>query len=236
MKSIFYAVLGAFFLILWSSTQTNAQSNYEDVVYLKSGSVVRGVIIEQIPNETIKIQTADRNIFVYNMGDVIKITKEPIPTQSQTEDVSAKKEISTVNGKDFFMDNKYLLKEEVEVFIRDSKNGMAYQFWVSGQRNLKTSRTLIWTGTPLTLLGTAAAIGFIIDNALPPFIIMLIATPIGIGVTASGVFLNVSGKNKIIQGVNFYNSSINASAKQSKLQLSIEPALAMPGVSIKLRF
>jgi len=36
-----------------------------DVVYLKNGSVITGSIIEQIPNETIKIQTRDGSVFVY---------------------------------------------------------------------------------------------------------------------------------------------------------------------------
>lgn len=51
------------------------------MVYLKNGSVIRGVIIEQIPNVSIKIETADRNIFVYKMEEIEKITKERIPEQ-----------------------------------------------------------------------------------------------------------------------------------------------------------
>ncbi|MEQ8241695.1 MAG: hypothetical protein RIA69_20950 [Cyclobacteriaceae bacterium] len=30
-----------------------SQSNYQDVVYLKDGSIYRGIIKEQIPNESI---------------------------------------------------------------------------------------------------------------------------------------------------------------------------------------
>ena len=46
-----------------------------DVVYLKNGSVIRGMIIEQKPNEYIKIQSG-KNIFVYQMDEIDKITKE----------------------------------------------------------------------------------------------------------------------------------------------------------------
>ncbi|MDP2693095.1 MAG: hypothetical protein Q8O88_05660 [bacterium] len=53
-----------------------AQNNYQDVVYLKNGSIIRGVIIEQVPNESIKIETSDRSIFVYQMDEIEKITKE----------------------------------------------------------------------------------------------------------------------------------------------------------------
>jgi hypothetical protein len=55
------------------------QNNMEDVVYLKNGSVIRGIIIEQIPNQSIKIQTKDRNVFVFKYDDIEKITKENPP-------------------------------------------------------------------------------------------------------------------------------------------------------------
>ena len=55
-----------------------AAQNYQEVVYLKNGSVIRGVIIEQIPNQSVKIQTSDGNIFVYELSQVEKITKEQV--------------------------------------------------------------------------------------------------------------------------------------------------------------
>ena len=56
------------------TTVSFGQSNYQDVVYLKNGSIIRGVIIEQVPNKSIKIETADRNVFVYLMDEIEKIT------------------------------------------------------------------------------------------------------------------------------------------------------------------
>jgi nitrogen regulatory protein PII len=35
------------------------------------------MIIEQIPNVQVKIQTSDGSVFVYTMDQVLKITKEP---------------------------------------------------------------------------------------------------------------------------------------------------------------
>ena len=55
------------------------QNNMEDVVYLKNGSIIRGKIIEQVPNQSIKIQTNDRNVFVFKYDEVEKITKEYLP-------------------------------------------------------------------------------------------------------------------------------------------------------------
>jgi hypothetical protein len=54
-----------------------AQSNQE-VVYLKNGSVIHGVILEQVPDKTIKIKTTDGSIFVYQMSDVEKISLEEV--------------------------------------------------------------------------------------------------------------------------------------------------------------
>jgi len=47
------------------------QSNYQDAVYLKNGSVIRGVIIEQVPNKSIKIEMADKSVFVYQRSEVV---------------------------------------------------------------------------------------------------------------------------------------------------------------------
>ena len=48
----------------------------DEVVYLKNGSVIRGIIVEQVPNKSLKIHTADGNLFVFDMDEVEKITKE----------------------------------------------------------------------------------------------------------------------------------------------------------------
>lgn len=50
----------------------------EDVVHLKNGGLIRGTIIEQIPGESLKIQTRDGNVFVYTMDEIAKISKEPV--------------------------------------------------------------------------------------------------------------------------------------------------------------
>ena len=47
-----------------------------DVVYLKNGSVVNGTVIETIPNETVKIQTEDGLVYVYQLADVDRIVHD----------------------------------------------------------------------------------------------------------------------------------------------------------------
>ena len=66
----------SFILLIFVTTISFSQNNLDEVVYLKNGSVIRGLIIEQIPNQTLKIQTKDGSVFVYNFSEVQKITKE----------------------------------------------------------------------------------------------------------------------------------------------------------------
>ena len=49
-----------------------------DVVYLKNGSIIKGMVIEQIPTESLKIKTSDGSLFVYKMEEVLKIVKEEV--------------------------------------------------------------------------------------------------------------------------------------------------------------
>lgn len=59
-------------------TQTKAGNNrvLVDIVYLKNGSIVKGLIIEQVPNTLIKIETRDGSVFVFKFDEIEKITRE----------------------------------------------------------------------------------------------------------------------------------------------------------------
>lgn len=67
-------------VIVFSVSLLVAQTTFRDVVYLKNGGVIKGVILEMVPDKTVKIQTSDGSVFVYNMSDVDRITKESVPT------------------------------------------------------------------------------------------------------------------------------------------------------------
>lgn len=57
----------------------------EDVIYLKNGSILRGVIIEQVPNVSMKIESVGGNVFAVQMAEVEKITKEKTAVSPQPE-------------------------------------------------------------------------------------------------------------------------------------------------------
>ena len=68
-------ILATLFFFLATTVAFAQQSNI-DAVYLEDGTVLRGEIIEQTPNFSLKIKTSDGNIFVIPMGKVKKITKD----------------------------------------------------------------------------------------------------------------------------------------------------------------
>jgi len=88
MKIVTMSVLSLIFLMILS-VQAIAQTAQDDVVYLKNGGVIRGVIIEQTPGKSLKIQTKDGNIFVYVFDDITKITKEENTAGKSTKRASA---------------------------------------------------------------------------------------------------------------------------------------------------
>jgi len=55
---------------------------YEDVVILKNGSEIHGIIIEEKPNEYIKIKSG-KNIFVYEFDEIELLKKELVENESK---------------------------------------------------------------------------------------------------------------------------------------------------------
>ena len=83
MKKIIFLIVAGMMTFL---STVSAQA-LKDVVYLKNGSVIRGTIVEQVPNESLKITTKDGSIFICQMGDVERITKEAPVKKNLKEEV-----------------------------------------------------------------------------------------------------------------------------------------------------
>jgi long-subunit fatty acid transport protein len=72
-------MIRAIYFVLFFSIigQLSAQKlPFTEVIYLKNGSVIRGVIIEIVPNTSYKIKTADNSVFVFEEKEIIKIARE----------------------------------------------------------------------------------------------------------------------------------------------------------------
>jgi hypothetical protein len=63
-------------LFLLVSVVSFAQERQVDVIYLKNGSVIKGAVIELVPDKQVKIRTADGSLFVFQMSEVDRIEKE----------------------------------------------------------------------------------------------------------------------------------------------------------------
>ncbi len=74
-------------LLLGSVATISAQhpsQRLEDVIYLKSGNVLRGIIIEQVPAVSYVIATIDGMTYTIDALSIEKITVEPAITREQT--------------------------------------------------------------------------------------------------------------------------------------------------------
>ena len=57
---------------------TFGQNTLIDYIYLKNGNIIKGTIIEQVPNKSYKIKTLDSNVFTFSIDEIGKISKEEI--------------------------------------------------------------------------------------------------------------------------------------------------------------
>ena len=83
MKSCLFATIVTA-LLLVSPFILSGQNYTDDVVCLKNGTIIHGMILEQIPNQSIKIQTKENSILVFKMEEIEKLTKESAPTDNSS--------------------------------------------------------------------------------------------------------------------------------------------------------
>jgi len=151
--------------ILLVTSITSYAQQWVEVVYLKNGGQVRGNIIEQIPDKTLKIQTADGSIFVYNFTEVERIAKEQVQAVERQERLNSgftsteilygllqEKLIYEGRG-DFSLGGRDLGmfgSEFQESFMKE--NGY-YETYKSAQRQRKLGNTFLPIGIAATGLG-----------------------------------------------------------------------------------
>jgi len=76
MKSILQLFLVV--LLMCVCTVITYSQQMEDVIYLKNGSIIHGIIIEQTPNVSIKIKTREGNILAYKYEDIENSPKKKL--------------------------------------------------------------------------------------------------------------------------------------------------------------
>lgn len=86
-----YLILAIFLTI---GSQANAALNlntlpYLDVVETKDGNVLKGMILEQVPNQYYKIEVYGGSVFIIKNENVIKIRKEKNPYYKNSDEIRA---------------------------------------------------------------------------------------------------------------------------------------------------
>jgi len=156
-------------------THSQAQSNLMDVVYLKNGSIIKGIIVEQVPGQAIKLQTADGSVFVFESEEITKMTREAQTNSSPSPSLQPAPATATPAPKD---------RDE---WGRTYKQNMEF-----ADRRKAASIGLLSAGSVLTVGGVVLiAIGA--DKNLPPVPSFWHLTG-GIAATAVGIsFLGIGG-------------------------------------------
>lgn len=147
--------LSILFAILFMGLAVSAQTNMRDVVHLKNGGITKGIIIEQIPNESIKVQTADGSIFVYKMEEVEKMTKETIENTNSNLTQQENNQMVQKSNMAYMQPRKSLFLAGFLSFMLPGAGELYATNWEEG------GITLLWVllGEP-ALLGISSLFGY----------------------------------------------------------------------------
>ena len=104
---------------LIQSAFLSAQTQYQDVVYLKNGSIIKGMIVEEVPNKTYTVNTTDGSVIVVNISDIAKLRKEP--KEGSPEEKTVKKENT---GNSMILDKGYETNIEAGYGAKTGRYGL----------------------------------------------------------------------------------------------------------------
>lgn len=71
LKKIIYLIIFSLFMI----SQLIAQSKPSQELHLKNGSIIKGSLVEVIPDSIVKFETSDGSIFIFSFDDIQEIKK-----------------------------------------------------------------------------------------------------------------------------------------------------------------
>jgi hypothetical protein len=89
-----------------------AQQQMTDVVYLKNGSIIKCIILEQNVGKNIKIQTIDGSIYVYKYDELEKIEKITTTTENSSVVTRNTNKLDSLNPVFYLYRMYYLITSE----------------------------------------------------------------------------------------------------------------------------
>ena len=81
-----FMFLSLVILCVFISGEVHAKGDAQDVIHLKDGSIIKGKIIEIIPDMGIKLRTRDGSIFIYKNDQIKKILKGDVVNKDKKDD------------------------------------------------------------------------------------------------------------------------------------------------------
>lgn len=224
------------FALVVMAVSAIAQNNMRDVVYLKNGGITKGIIIEQVPSESLKIQTADGSVFVYKMDEIEKIAKE----MPQTNNVTVTPVTPTVtnptnfllerDGTDIcYVKGRSLSDDEILALVGQDR----FDTYCGGRRQLRTGRTFATIGW----ITFGAAVTFLVAGEIDyDYDLMLageiLAIPADIFLPLGFIFKGI-GKGRINWVCDDYNEN------KGNISLNLTPAVMktnIPGQNNSMAF
>ena len=81
-------LLLSLFLATILTASTFSQEETQDVIYLENGSVVKGIIMELVPDVSVKIKLQDGIVYIYPMDEVRKIVRKEAPKERKSPELA----------------------------------------------------------------------------------------------------------------------------------------------------
>lgn len=225
MKKPSYLLLTGILCLMFSFI-VSGQTPMEDVVYLKNGSVIRGTILEQIPAQSLKIQTTENGLFVFTMEEIKKVTREEIPAPKQnvaSETTPSSSDTIYQGKKRKYYQNGYLLSgNELNTLLKTNPQAYAFK---------KTADGYYAGGTVLMCIGAATVAGcaFTTKNLNTT----LIVGGIGLGIEIIGLLVSTGYYPNLKRAISTFNQGVKDKEQPT---VSLNAGFTRNGLGITLDF
>lgn len=158
-------------LLLFVGFSLSAQ-DMPEIVYLKNGNLIRGTIIQMIPDESLEIKSRDGKVYVYQMSEVLRIEKNMSAKVSadKARPVSNYSDSYTSRSRDEFVEPAYYSSDSYS--LNAGYRGMfdlGYSVSVDAAElnRLEFSTSHGYQFNPYLYLGIGGGASFYYDKAVP---------------------------------------------------------------------
>lgn len=217
--------LGLLLVMLVAATLSFAQSSH--VLKLKNGNTIKGVVLELLPSESVKMQTADGQTLVINLSEVedLRLAYEPgRQTQNTANEGNGIRYLMRDGDRFFWYDSG---KELTNKDLRQVITPDLYNTCQSARKQFNTGNSFLALG----LVGVVSGISFyFIDHASRAEGDELEVNSISLGLlSGSQLFLGLGFVFRSIGNgrLNWVQDSYNQSANTAQSIISISPSLML---------